>query len=274
MRSAPHIYLSALPFEARNSKIHTLYLPQCTGLVSIETFGIEHHSGRLAMSLAGRRDQVNRIAYLPDGRLASGLHEGTIRIWDTCTGQESIPPFVGQDGVVISLAVAPTGKNLASGTYNGSFCIWNLEAPREPPWRLIGHSSLVFLVAFSPDGLLASVAGDRLRLWRPGTGQQLSMTCIKINFCAFLPDGKFMASCYGRETQFWNVITSNAKALHALNHKEHVLSFCFSPDSTKLAVGLHDSTVELWGMTSKANISTFCFHSALVEFVQFFPDGM
>ena len=273
-RSVPHIYLSALPFAAKNSKIYASYLPKCTGLVSAETFGIEPHSGRLAMSLAGHADSVSSIAYLPDGRLASGSFGGMVRIWDTRTGHESMPPFVGQDGAVLSLAVAPTGMNLASGNQNGSVCIWNLESPWEPPRRLLGHSGLVFLVAFSPDGLLASVAEDGLRLWRPETGQQLSMTCIKINSGAFSPDGKIFASCYAAKTQFWNVITGNAEALHTLYHEKRVLGFCFSPDSRKLAAGLYNSTIELWDMTSRTIISTLCCHSERVEFVQFFPDGM
>jgi len=273
--SAPHIYLSALPFAARSSRISASFLAQCTGLVFVETFGIDSHGGQVVMSLAGHTGSIISMAYLPDGRLASSSADTTVRIWDTRTGYESMLPFVSKDGIVLSVAFAASGKSLALGTIAGVVCIWNLEAHRDPPRRLLGHQNRVNSVAFSPDdSLIASVAYDGLRLWRAETGQPVSVTCETSgsHTVAFSPDGTTMASCSGKKTQMWDVGTGNPVAVDVLSHEVGVLSICFSTDSMTFAAGLHDSTIELWDMTTRIVISTFRGHSASVKWVQFSPD--
>jgi len=274
-RSAPHIYLSALPFAAESSLISRTYLEQCTGIVFIKTFGIDHHGGKVVMSLAGHHTTVSSMVYLPDGRLATGSFDRTVRIWNTRTGCESFPPFFSQDGFVCSLAVAASGKSLALGTYTGAVCIWNLEAPRKPPRRFLPHDSGVFSVAFSPDeSLIASVAADGLRLWRAETGQQVVMPSdtIVVNGVVFSPDGKTMASNFGKKTHMWNISTGSPEAVYALSHDVEVGCICFSIDSTTLAVGLRGSTIQLWNLTTRKMVLTLPGQSGTVHWIQFSPD--
>ena len=277
-RSAPHIYVSAVPFAARDSLVYSIFYRQCTGLISVETLGIGRHGGRLAMSLAGHTKTVKAIAYLPDGRLASGSYDGTVRIWNMRTGGESMPHFASGDGDVRSVAVAQTGKSLASGTETGIVCLWSLEAPREPPRRLRGHDGWVYSVAFSPDGqLIASVGGNGLCLWDVETGQQVSVTSATkdIRAIVFSPDGNIMASLSNdKEVWLWR-LSDIPTVVHVLGHKTMVSSMCFSPDSTKLATYTRKTkpTIQLWEMATRTTIFTFGGVSESVRSIQFSPDG-
>ena len=67
-----------------------------------ETARLEGHSGRVAA-----------LCLLPDGRLASGSWDNTIRLWDVATGAETAR-LEGHSGWVIALCLLPDGR-LASG---------------------------------------------------------------------------------------------------------------------------------------------------------------
>lgn len=54
---------------------------------------------------------VNALAALPDGRLASGARDGTVRLWDPASGAEAAR--LELDGAVISLAALPDGRLVA-----------------------------------------------------------------------------------------------------------------------------------------------------------------
>jgi WD40 repeat protein len=71
--------------------------------------------GNIIKTLTGHTNSVLSLAVLPDGSLASGSGDKTIKIWDTIKGIE-IKTLTGHTSEVLSLAVLPDGS-LASGSY-------------------------------------------------------------------------------------------------------------------------------------------------------------
>ncbi|MCX5960863.1 MAG: NB-ARC domain-containing protein, partial [Cyanobacteria bacterium] len=123
----------------------------------------------LLRTLTGHGSTVNALAVLPDGRLASGADDGTIKLWDPASGQLQAT-LEGHSGPVNALAVLPNGR-LASGAGDRTIKLWD-PASGQLQATLEGHSGPVNALAVLPDGRLASGAGDRtIKLWDPASGQ-------------------------------------------------------------------------------------------------------
>src|SRR5262249_11114427 len=68
---------------------------------------------------------VRAVAYSADGReLASGGHDGFIRIWTTATGRlRTVLPAAG--GEITALVFSTDGQRLVSGGMDGTIRIWD-----------------------------------------------------------------------------------------------------------------------------------------------------
>ena len=78
-----------------------------------ETARLDGHSGRVAA-----------LCLLPDGRLASGAWDNTIRLWDVAAGAETAR-LDGHSGTVAALCLLPDGR-LASGAHDNTIRLWDV----------------------------------------------------------------------------------------------------------------------------------------------------
>merc|ERR1712096_266100 len=96
-----------------------------TSLSNIQLWDVD--SGSLRETLSGHTAPIKSVAYSPDGTtLASASDDGSIKLWDTVTGQELLQsPLSGHSDIVFSVTYSPDGTTLASASDDGSIKLWH-----------------------------------------------------------------------------------------------------------------------------------------------------
>ena len=221
---------------------------------------------------------VRSLSFRPDGKtLASGLSDGTIRIWDAQT-DELLRTVVGHASGVENIAYHPDGKTLASsGRLDGVLRIWDADTG-ELLHTLTGHTGWIHSLSFSPDGkTLASASQDEtIRIWDANTGEHLHTltehTAV-VYSVSFHPNGKTIASVSEDATlRIWDATTGTY--LRTLTrHTGWVESVSFSPDGKTLASGNRDETVRIYDAQTSELLHTLTGHTGYVSSVAFRPDG-
>jgi putative hemolysin len=143
---------------------------------------------------------------LPDGRLASGSDDDTIRLWDVTTGAQTI--FKGHSHGVNALCVLPDGR-LASGSNHHTIRLWDVTTGAETA-RLEGHADSVNALCVLPDGRLVSGSDDcTIRLWDVTTGAETALEGHSdgVNALCMLPDGRLASGSNDCTIRLWDVIT-------------------------------------------------------------------
>ncbi len=219
------------------------------------------------------------VDFSPDGHtLAEGCESGTVKLWDTASGNV-IRFLEGHPDCVFSVIFSPDGRTLASGSRDNTVKIWDTASGNEIR-SMWGHTNMVRSVAFSPDGrTLASGSNDEtIKLWDTASGNEIRTLGHPgysgvIFSVAFSPDGRTLAcGSYDGTIRLWDTASGNEIRTIA-GHSDSVWSVAFSPDGRTLASGSRDNTAKIWDTASGVLLRTLAGHSLWVEDVVFSPDG-
>lgn len=248
-------------------------------------------TGNQVGGLEGLNTVVAAASFSPNGRKIATFgyrsrhdrqFERMIRIWDSETGQETLP-FVRLRCEVNAVAASNDGHTVAAATRDGTVHLWNSEtdAADYPPLR--SHEEAILALKFAPGGReLASGGRDRtIRLWnldKPGESRQLNFTHSdpsaqgtgEVAALAYSSDGRSLASGHspdlihplGRHTRDYPVIVWDPHTGQELRRMQPmncgpVNAVAFSPDGKILAsAGLSAEQIYLWDSVTGKELRT------------------
>jgi WD40 repeat protein len=235
--------------------------------------------GKVTSSLAGHSSVVTSLAVLPDGRLASGSWDQTIRLWDVSNSTSRQTSLEGHTGAAWALAVL-RDERLASGSEDETIRLWDPKSGAEVA-RLAGHSRRVTALAQLLDGRIASASDDEsIRLWDTTnwveTARLVGHT-RQVRALAVLPNGRLASGSLDATVRLWDVrrgVETGCLDLHPGEGvvEEGVAAMAILPDG-RLATGCRDNTIRLWDVTSGAETVRLEGHTSDVKALAVLPNG-
>lgn len=217
-------------------------------------------------------------------RLAGAGPDGTVRLWDPDTLQETAA-LRGGTAAVLAIALAADGNTLAAADAGYTVRVWNLSAAEPRPLAVISlPAAYVHGVALTATGkvLAAASADGKIHLWDllpsgvrereplPGPGGW-------VHSVAFSPNDKMLAAGFADgKVQLWGVADKQMQRLGELSGQkpDPVVSLSFSENSQVLACSSQRTgQVHICYLAEKPPQSTTLFHQNQVAGISLSPDG-
>ncbi|KIM71121.1 hypothetical protein PILCRDRAFT_805352, partial [Piloderma croceum F 1598] len=279
-QSAPHIYLSALPFSPIKSLVASQFCSQFPQGLSID-IGRMTHWPEVLHVLEGHMSGVLSVALSPDGKqIVSSSRDRTIRVWDVDTGGVLTGTFEGHTDVIWSVAFSPDGKHIASGSSDQTIRVWLIETGEIVSEPFQGQS-VICSVAFSPDGkkIVSGSDNSYIQVWNVESSENRSVPFKghtgPVRAVAFTPDGTRIVSGSDDMTiRVWNAERGEVTSGPFEGHVAPISSVAVSFDGRWIVSGSSDRTVRVWNAeTGKVVSGPFEGHTGPVTCVAFSHDG-
>ena len=208
-------------------------------------------------------------------------------------------------GYASFVGFSPDGKKvITSGRELGGtesiVRIWDAESGEELQ-KLEGHTSEVIAVAFSQDGeKILTAAIDPVsrnvitRVWNVESGEEMQKSEVQTGhfvpitfspFAAFSPGGKRVITASNgcdhtdrvnrSTTRIWDAMSEEElhKLEWAVRQGETAWAVNFSPDGSKVVIGINNTTAQIWDAELKNRLQTMRGHRHTLRAAVFSPDG-
>ncbi|MDE0400033.1 MAG: sigma-70 family RNA polymerase sigma factor [Candidatus Poribacteria bacterium] len=222
---------------------------------------------------------VSNLVFSPDGKTIASGRVGTIRFWDTITGEEK-DALTGLPENIGDLSFSPDGKTIVSVTWSGEICILDRITGEPQKTFAVPITDSVFSITFSPDRNIVAIGSrdGNIYLSDLNTGKlmrKLTGHSVDVQRVVFSPDGKTLASSsYIDETvRIWDVSTGKPRRT-LTEHTGDIEGLAFSPDGkTLVSSGSGDGTIRFWDVRTGNQKHAVTGHADYVYSVAFNPDG-
>ncbi|KAI0026712.1 hypothetical protein K488DRAFT_65028 [Vararia minispora EC-137] len=253
-QSAPHIYISALPFAPTESITRSHFTTRFSRTPKIS--GSSRNWSRVQAPIRGHSNDICSVSFSPDDQhILSASSDKTLRFWNAETGEAAGEPLHCSSSIWAA-AYSPDGTHIVFGCADGTLHIWDVgtrESIREP---LHHHSAGIASVFYSSDGsLIVSGSYDTtIRIWNAHTGtavgDPLHGHAAVVSSVAFSPDGRYIVSGSNDSTvRIWNVETG--EQIEVLRgHSNPIYSAVYTPDGRRIVSGSDDRTMRVWDVTT------------------------
>lgn len=192
---------------------------------------------------------VTSIRFSPDGQmfLSTGT-DGTIRLWDTFTG-EQLQRFEGHIGHVYCADFIPGSNFILSGGKDGTLRRWDIETAVST--IIYQQEQQINTFALSPDNQLLAIT-DGINSVHVHTYPEMEAVFTLtghtdvVALIQFSPDGSLIAtSSFDKTVRIWS--SGNGELLRLLEgHQAGVYAVDFSSDGRFLGSTSLDATIRIW----------------------------
>jgi eukaryotic-like serine/threonine-protein kinase len=211
--------------------------------------------------------EIYRVAFLPDGRLACGDFDTTVKIWDPKTRTTLASAQVGS---ISDLETSPDGSIIGVACWAADFAF--LDATNLTRKGAGRFRRKVYHLAFSPrDKLFATAGPDHVAIWSftlPSPSLLWTEAFSDVTGLAFAPDGETFAFATKDQRIFIYDATTRTmrKTMAARGEPSEVV---FNPDGSRLAVSQWNGAVGIYDPAAGMEIATLTNHTTWVASLAF-----